>query len=32
MRNQEVVILLCGGTKKRQNVDIARARAMAEKL
>ena len=31
-RNGQIVILLCGGTKKRQNVDIARARAMAEKL
>jgi len=31
-RNGEIVILLCGGTKKQQNVDIARAQAMAEEL
>jgi len=31
-RNGEIVILLCGGTKKRQNMDIARAQAMAERL
>ena len=31
-QNGDIVILLCGGTKKRQNVDIARAQAMAAKL
>ena len=30
-RNGEIVILLCGGTKKRQDADIARAQAMAQK-
>lgn len=29
--NGEIVILLCGGTKKQQNADIARAQAMAKK-
>jgi len=28
----EIVILLCGGTKKRQGRDIARAKAMAKDL
>ena len=28
-QNGEIVILLCGGTKKRQDADIARAQAMA---
>ena len=27
-----IVILLCGGTKKRQGADIARAKEMAENL
>ena len=31
-RNGEIVILLCGGTKKRQGADIARAKEMAENL
>ena len=30
-QNGEIVILLCGGTKKRQHADIARAQAMAKK-
>ena len=28
----EIVILLCGGTKKRQHADVARAKAMAKDL
>lgn len=31
-KSGEIVILLCGGTKKRQGEDIARARQMAENL
>ena len=31
-RNGEIVILLCGGTKRRQNEDIAKAQSMAKKL
>lgn len=31
-RNGEIVILLCGGTKKRQGDDIARAKEMAKNL
>ena len=31
-RGSFVVILLCGGTKKTQNVDIKRAKALANEL
>lgn len=31
-RHGEIVILLCGGTKKSQSADIARAEAMAKEL
>lgn len=31
-RNGEIIILLCGGTKKGQNADIALAEQMAKEL